>query len=115
MTIDQNLLAKMKEVNKTEIEKLEEAVKDAEENLGEIEIRDAKIAKAEYLSEIGDKVIIKCWICIIRNNCLHVAYQHLFIKPVRHLSTFDTGIARLFQVLKLTICSYNCVPSFVLI
>lgn len=57
MTADKDLLAKMKEVNKTEIEKLEEIVKDAEENLGEIEIRDAKIAKAEYLSKIGDKVI----------------------------------------------------------
>ena len=56
MAVDQNLLTKMKEANKTEIEKLEEAVKDAEENLGEIEIRDTKIAKAEYLSKIGDKV-----------------------------------------------------------
>ena len=55
-TADQDLLAKMKVVNNKEIEKLEEAVKDAEENLGEIEIRDAKMAKAEYLSTIGDKV-----------------------------------------------------------
>ena len=57
MTADKDLLDKMKEVNKTEIEKLEEVVKDAEENLGEIEIRDAKIAKAEYLSKVGDKVM----------------------------------------------------------
>ena len=54
--VDQNVLSKMKDINQKEIEKLEEAVKDAEGNLGEIEIRDAKIAKAEYLSTIGDKV-----------------------------------------------------------
>ena len=58
LPVDQGLLAKMKETNKTEVDKLEEAVKDAEENLGEIEIRDAKIAKAEFLSKIGDKVTI---------------------------------------------------------
>lgn len=46
----------MKHANKVEIDKLEEAVKDAEGNLGEIEIRDAKMAKAEYFSNIGDKV-----------------------------------------------------------
>lgn len=57
ITIDQGMLSKMKEANKTEIDRLEEAVKDAEENLGEIEIRDTKIAKAEYLSKIGDKVL----------------------------------------------------------
>ena len=54
--VDHNVLTKMKDINQKEIEKLEAAVKDAEENLGEIEIRDAKIAKAEYLSTIGDKV-----------------------------------------------------------
>jgi len=53
--VDQDLLSKMKDTNTTEKERLDEAVKDAEENLGEIEIRDAKIAKAEYLSKIGDK------------------------------------------------------------
>eukprot|EP00794_Sanderia_malayensis_P005997 gene5997-6693_t len=55
LTADEGLMSKMKEANAKEIEKLEEAVKDAEENLGEIEIRDAKIAKAEYFSKIGDK------------------------------------------------------------
>ena len=55
--VDQDLLSKMKDTNTTEKERLDEAVKDAEENLGEIEIRDAKIAKAEYLSKIGDKVM----------------------------------------------------------
>ena len=57
LSADQDLLSKMTDINTIEKEKLEEAVKDAEENLGEIEIRDAKIAKAEYLSKIGDKVM----------------------------------------------------------
>lgn len=56
LPVDQGILSKMKGINQEEIEKLEAAVKDAEENLGEIEIRDAKIAKGEYLSAIGDKV-----------------------------------------------------------
>ena len=58
-TIDQDLLKKMKDSNKPELEKLEEILKDAEENLGEIEIRDAMLAKADYLSKIGDKVLKK--------------------------------------------------------
>lgn len=34
---------------------LEDKIKDAETNLGEQEVRDALLAKAEYLTEIGDK------------------------------------------------------------
>ena len=42
--------------NEEKFKKLDETLKDAEENLGETEIRDALYAKAEYLCQIGDKV-----------------------------------------------------------
>lgn len=35
---------------------MDEELEDAEKNLGESEIRDAMMAKAEYLCRIGDKV-----------------------------------------------------------
>lgn len=57
-TIDQSLLEKMKVANKTELEKLEKNIEDAETNLGETEVRDALLAKAEHLCKIGDKVSI---------------------------------------------------------
>ena len=55
-TIDQTLLENMKLTNKTELEKLEKAIEDAETNLGETEVRDALLTKADYLCKIGDKV-----------------------------------------------------------
>ena len=54
--IDNSLLTKMQSNNEETFKKLEETLKDAEENLGETEIRDALYAKAEYLCKIGDKV-----------------------------------------------------------
>ena len=55
-SVDNSLLTKMKSNNEEMFKKLEETLKDAEENLGETEIRDALYAKAEYLCKIGDKV-----------------------------------------------------------
>ncbi len=46
----------MKAENESELKKLDEAVEDAEKNLGETEVRDFMLKKAEYLSRIGDKV-----------------------------------------------------------
>ncbi|XP_013787913.1 26S proteasome non-ATPase regulatory subunit 6-like [Limulus polyphemus] len=54
-TIDKKLLAKMKTANEEKLKSLEEAIEDAEKNLGEMEVRDTNLAKAEYLSAIGDK------------------------------------------------------------
>ncbi|XP_075551450.1 26S proteasome non-ATPase regulatory subunit 6-like [Dermacentor variabilis] len=53
--VDQRLLNNMKTTNATEIEKLDSAIEDAEKNLSEMEVREAHLAKAEYLSRIGDK------------------------------------------------------------
>lgn len=54
--IDVDLLNKMKKANEDELKRLDEELEDAEKNLGESEIRDAMMAKAEYLCRIGDKV-----------------------------------------------------------
>ena len=55
-SVDNTLLAKMQANNEEKFKKLDETLKDAEENLGETEIRDALYAKAEYLCQIGEKV-----------------------------------------------------------
>lgn len=54
--MDVDLLNKMKKANEDELKRLDEELEDAEKNLGESEIRDAMMAKAEYLCRIGDKV-----------------------------------------------------------
>lgn len=57
--VDEILLKTMKDANQERLKQLDEAIEDAEKNLGETEIRDSLLQKAEYLSRIGDKVIIK--------------------------------------------------------
>ncbi|XP_043564204.1 26S proteasome non-ATPase regulatory subunit 6 isoform X2 [Chiloscyllium punctatum] len=54
-SIDTDLLSKMKKANEEELKRLDDVLEDAEKNLGESEIRDAMMAKAEYLCRIGDK------------------------------------------------------------
>lgn len=53
--VDAALLKKMKATNEAELKKLTEAIDDAEKNLGESEIRENMLKKAEYLCQIGDK------------------------------------------------------------
>ena len=55
-SVDNARLRQMKEENAKELEELDSRIKDAEENLGELEIRDAYLNKAEYYVNIGDKV-----------------------------------------------------------
>uniref|UniRef100_A0A8C5C3E9 26S proteasome non-ATPase regulatory subunit 6 n=1 Tax=Gadus morhua TaxID=8049 RepID=A0A8C5C3E9_GADMO len=52
---DADLLSKMKKANEDELKRLDDVLEDAENNLGESEIRDAMMARAEYLIRIGDK------------------------------------------------------------
>lgn len=54
-TIDQVLFNKMKEENRKKLEELDATIKDAEQNLGEMEVREANLKKSEYLCRIGDK------------------------------------------------------------
>ncbi|KAG5892682.1 hypothetical protein JTB14_004879 [Gonioctena quinquepunctata] len=53
--LDVNLLKAMKSKNEEKIKLLDEAIEDAEKNLGEMEVREAYLRKAEYFSRIGDK------------------------------------------------------------
>lgn len=53
---DKPLHAKYQENNNEELKKLDEKLEDAEKNLGETEISDALLAKAEFFAKIGDKV-----------------------------------------------------------
>ena len=53
---DANIVNKLKAANEEDEKKLGEKIKDAEENLGESEIRDALLARADFYCRIGDKV-----------------------------------------------------------
>ncbi|XP_065185006.1 26S proteasome non-ATPase regulatory subunit 6-like [Sycon ciliatum] len=53
--VDSQLLATMRENNEKKVKELDDAIEDAEQNLGEIDVRDAVLAKAEYLASIGEK------------------------------------------------------------
>lgn len=54
--VDEKLQQTMKAANEEKLKQLDEAIEDAEKNLGETEIRDSLLSKAEYLCRIGDKV-----------------------------------------------------------
>jgi len=53
--VDETLLATMKAHNAEQLKKLDDAIEDAEKNLGEMEVREANLKKSEYLCRIGDK------------------------------------------------------------
>ena len=55
LPVDSAKLEAMKARNAEKLKELEEKLKDAEENLGETEVRDALLARADYLAKIGDK------------------------------------------------------------
>lgn len=57
LPIDQRILKSMQSANEAKIKELDAKIKDAEENLGDTEIRTAMMEKAHYLSKIGDKVM----------------------------------------------------------
>ncbi|KAH9509764.1 26S proteasome non-ATPase regulatory subunit 6 [Bulinus truncatus] len=52
---DEKLLGTMKAANEAKLKVLDDAITDAEKSLGETEIRDSMLSKAEYLCQIGDK------------------------------------------------------------
>lgn len=54
-SLDQKHFNEMAASNQKELDVYDEKIKDAEKNLGEIEIRDAYLDKAEYYVKIGDK------------------------------------------------------------
>lgn len=68
--VDGNLLSQMKKANEEELKRLDDVLEDAEKNLGESEIRDAMMAKAEYLIRIGDKVFCAGNLHLVRKDCM---------------------------------------------
>eukprot|EP00928_Gymnodinium_smaydae_P050080 TRINITY_DN33696_c0_g1_i1.p1 TRINITY_DN33696_c0_g1~~TRINITY_DN33696_c0_g1_i1.p1 ORF type:complete len:389 (-),score=88.12 TRINITY_DN33696_c0_g1_i1:374-1540(-) len=56
-TPDEALRADMKKRNDAELSKLEERIADATENLGDVEVRDALLAKANFFIRIGEKEV----------------------------------------------------------
>jgi 26S proteasome regulatory subunit N7 len=52
---DETLSSQMKAVNEKTLKEFDAKELDAKENLGETEVRDAKLARAEYLASIGEK------------------------------------------------------------
>ncbi|TKR61871.1 hypothetical protein L596_028924 [Steinernema carpocapsae] len=53
--VDAALLQRMTEKNKKRIAEINAEIEDAEQNLGESEVRQAHLRKSEYLCQIGDK------------------------------------------------------------
>ncbi|XP_017782151.1 PREDICTED: 26S proteasome non-ATPase regulatory subunit 6 [Nicrophorus vespilloides] len=53
--LDSAYLKQMQEKNTVTVKKLDETIEDAEKNLGEMEVREAYLRKAEFYSRIGDK------------------------------------------------------------
>lgn len=54
-TVDPVLLSGMKERNDAKLKALDAAIEDAEQNLGEMEVRESNLKKAEFLCRIGNK------------------------------------------------------------
>ena len=52
---NKEIMKEIREKNSQKLQEMDAKIKDAEENLGESEIREALLAKAEYLTKIGDK------------------------------------------------------------
>jgi hypothetical protein len=91
LTKDNNLLKTLKSANEAELKKLQDKITDAQENLGETEISDALIAKAMYLSRIGDKV--RFFQLIIRNKP-----RLLFALPTKKLVLWVFELILSFQL-----------------
>ena len=53
--VDAAALDRMKAANAERLKEIDAKIQDATENLGETEVREALLAKAEYLAEIGDR------------------------------------------------------------
>lgn len=71
LTYDETLANKMKAENEKKLKELDDKIKDAQENLGENEVREAHLAKATYYKEIGDKVWIAFdWNLILKENAI---------------------------------------------
>lgn len=53
--VDKTLLVKMKTANEARLKEIDDAIKDAIENEGDMEVRDATMAKAQVLARTANK------------------------------------------------------------
>ena len=51
--VDTGKLEALQKANQQRLDQLDAAIKDAEANLGDVEVREARAAKADYLCKIG--------------------------------------------------------------
>ena len=56
---DSALHARMEAANKEELQRFDDKAQDAEQNMGETEVNEALLGKADYYAMIGDKVDIR--------------------------------------------------------
>jgi 26S proteasome regulatory subunit N7 len=56
--VNQDLLTRMQTANENRLIELQKILEDAETNLGDNEVREACLARAQFFSEIGHKVKI---------------------------------------------------------
>jgi len=74
---DASLLEKLRGENKKEIESLDKALEDATTNAGDMEVRDARLKKAEYLCKIGDKEGALSAFDVCFDNAVAIGYHKL--------------------------------------
>ena len=55
---DASQLQRMQSANHAKLQELESKIKDAEENLGDTEVKEALTAKADYLCRIGQCAVV---------------------------------------------------------
>lgn len=92
---NQKLVDGLKASNDETIKQLDDKVKDAEENLGETEIREAYLARADFYCRIGDRVII--YYKTTYFYYLQFTTQYLILKQEKAVTayrqTFDKTVA----------------------
>ena len=87
--LDKTLLEQMKSENESQIKVLSEAIDEAQATMGESEIREANLKKAEYHSKIGDKVNI--FISLLWQRIKHYELQEEAIKAL--VRTYDKTVS----------------------
>ena len=72
---DASQLQRMQSANQAKLEELEGKIKDAEENLGDTEVKEALTAKADYLCRIGAYYVTK--LHTLASCTLHEVRKHV--------------------------------------
>lgn len=94
LPVDKTLVEKMKTINEEKLKQLDDAIKDATENLGESEVRDALCAKADYFARIGDKVRI----LQITSNCVFNAHFTIFLGVSPQMTKYKENAEKQYRL-----------------